>query len=158
MNRPYRHACVLLMGLAGLGTATPLLAAEPGIVDKLLGRTASEPLPPEQAFQVSARRIDANRISVDFSVRPGYYLYKDRTMVALRDTHGRRIASVQYPPATIKDDKTFGPSPVFFAPFGVSVTLDGPGKGPVKLYARYQGCMEKIGLCYPPQSADLQVD
>lgn len=145
--------------LVGIGTAAPAWAAEPGFLDRLLGKPASsEPLPPEKAFQVSARRLDAQRISVDFAIKPGYYLYKDRMMVALKDTPGRRIASVDYPLAVTKQDKTFGASPVYLAPVSVSLTLEGPGKGPVTIFARYQGCLETIGLCYPPQDAELKIE
>ena len=41
-----------------------------GILDQLLGKGA-EPVEPERAFAASAKRTAANRVVVDFAVRPG---------------------------------------------------------------------------------------
>lgn len=149
--------------LLGLLMATLITALTPGQaapgnwLDQWVGKAASEPLPPDRAFTVKARRLESYRIAVDFNVPPAYYLYKDRLLIALKDTPGLRITAVDYPEAITKQDKFFGPTQVYLQPFRLIVTLAGPGKGPVTLLARYQGCFETRGLCYPPQTTLLKL-
>ncbi|GAB3245421.1 protein-disulfide reductase DsbD N-terminal domain-containing protein [Chitinimonas naiadis] len=164
MNLSYRcfvRAGLLLSSLLML--AVPAIAANGGgdwLGDVLnrKPRASAEPLPPEQAFSPQVRRLDGNRLRVDFLVQPGYYLYKDRLLVALKDTPGLRISQVDYPPAVSKQDPSFGTTQVYPQPFSVTLTLAGPGKGPVTVLARYQGCFETRGICYPPQASSLVVN
>lgn len=153
--------CRVLVGAIALGTAVsavtaPAAWAQTGLLEKLTGKPA-EPVPPEQAFSVKARRVDATRIALDYAVRPGYYLYRARLTIALKDTPGVRIARIAYPPAVTKEDKTFGRSEVFTTPFVVTVQLDGNTKAATTLVATYQGCYEAIGVCYPPESKTLTI-
>lgn len=149
-----------LAGAIALGIAVsavmPFAFAQTGLLEKLTGKTA-EPVSPDQAFSIKARRVDATRIALDFSVRPGYYLYRGRLAVALKDTPGVRIAGVEYPPTVTKEDKTFGRSEVFTASFAVTVQLDGNTKAETTLVTKYQGCYEAIGVCYPPESKTVTV-
>lgn len=151
MNSLLRMALVSAILFASLGSS----ALNAGVLDQWINRASAEPLPPEQAFSVQARRLDTQRIALDFAMPSAYYLYKDRMLIALKDTPGLRIAALEYPPAIIKQDPYFGPSPVYQQPFRLLLTLSGPGKGPIKILTRYQGCFETRGLCYPPQSKVL---
>ncbi|WP_269532882.1 protein-disulfide reductase DsbD N-terminal domain-containing protein [Chitinimonas sp. BJYL2] len=116
---------------------------------------STEPLPPEQAFPVKAKRLDRQTVRVEIGVAPAYYVYKDRLQLALKDTPGVRISRVDYPQPEIKQDPEFGSVPVYTQPFSVLLTLEGKPAGPIKLLARSQGCFETRGLCYPPQTQVL---
>mgnify|MGYP000026275647 FL=1 len=39
---------------------------------------ADELLPPEEAFRVNARAIDANTVEIEWKAAEGYYLYHDK--------------------------------------------------------------------------------
>lgn len=150
----------LLLALAGLA-GIPAAAAGNDWLGEVIARQPranGEPLPPEQAFMPQLRRLDANRVQVNFQIQPGYYLYKEKLLLALKDTPGLRISQVDYPQAASKQDPSFGATLVYPQPFSVTLTLAGPGKGPVTLLARYQGCFETRGVCYPPQASTLTVN
>lgn len=115
-----------------------------------LGKDPAQPLSPEQAFKVSARWADAATVHVKFDVTPSYYLYREKTLIALKESPGWRIAGVQFPVAVTKNDPNFGPMAVYTQPFEVAVRMEGSASRPVDLLVRYQGCYETIGMCYPP--------
>lgn len=155
-----RHARALrqylMLGMAGLFITLPASAQNAGMLEKLTGKVA-EPVSPEQAFSVKARRVDASRIALDYAVRPGYYLYKERLSVLLKDPPGMRIVSVDYPPTVTKQDLTFGRSEVYTKPFALTLRFDWQAKGAVSVEAAYQGCYEAIGVCYPPETKTVTV-
>ncbi|HEY9104960.1 protein-disulfide reductase DsbD N-terminal domain-containing protein [Chitinimonas sp.] len=156
----FRQLGLLLLALAGLGSI-PAAAAGNDWLGEVLARKPhanGEPLPPEQAFMPQLRRLDANRLRVDFQIQPGYYLYREKLLLALKDTPGLRISQIDYPQAISKSDPSFGTTQVYPQPFSVTLTLAGPGKGPITLLARYQGCFETRGVCYPPQASTLTVN
>ena len=74
-----------MLFVVGSISAPNISAAEPGRLNAWFGTKAVEPLPPEQAFQVSARLLDPSRISVQFTLKPDYYLYKDKVSLELNN-------------------------------------------------------------------------
>ena len=155
----YSHVChghmrllrqYMMLGVAGLLITLPSLAQNIGFLEKLTGKVA-EPVLPDEAFSVKARRIDGARIVLDFVVRPGYYLYKERLSVTLKDTPAIRIARVDYPPAVIKQDRTFGRSDVYTKPFALPMQLETASNDAVSVVVTYQGCYEAMGVCYLPE-------
>ena len=112
-------------------------------------------LEPEQAFAMTASRLDERTIELRFDVAPGYYLYRERFVFEARPASVALAA--QIPRGTVKFDETFQKEVEthrdtlrlqlkvsdLAAPFALSVTS--------------QGCADK-GLCYSPQVHELQVD
>lgn len=150
------RALLAVMMVASLSLPLPAFTQTAGILGKLTGKT-EEPVSPELAFSVAARRLDATRIALDYSVRPGYYLYWDRLGIALQGAPNVRIAKIDWPATVIKEDKVFGKSQVLKQSFVATVTLDGTTKDPITLVANYQGCFEAAGICYPPETKTLKV-
>jgi thiol:disulfide interchange protein DsbD len=148
---------LLLMGLSV--SSTSLSATEPGLIKNLLGKKSVEPLPPEQAFQVAARWVDSSKVSVQFTLKPDYYLYKDKVTLEIKDAPGARLTRVDYPAAVTKQDKSFGPAQVYPKSFEVHGIVTGAEKNPapITLVARYQGCFETLGVCYPPQISEIKL-
>lgn len=137
-----------------------LSAAESGSVNALFGKKTVEPLPPEQAFQVSARLIDPGKINVLFTLKPDYYLYKDKVSLEIKGSPGVRLLRADYPAAITKQDKSFGPTQVYPKSFEVHGLIAGNEKNssPITLVARYQGCFETLGVCYPPQTSEIKLN
>lgn len=140
---------------AALTVAVAGLASKPA--DGAQGKVA-EPVDPDKAFKVAARRAGPNRVVVDFSVLPAYYLYEDRTSIALQSSPGVRIKKVVFPKPRMKDDMSFGRVAVYPASFAVEVELEGAEKSAATFLVQYQGCYETMGVCYPPQTATLKVE
>lgn len=153
---PPRLIASCAAALALLVLPCTVAQAAPQWWDEVRGKAPAEPLPPERAFNVSAQWADATTVQVKFEVTPNYYLYRERTLIALKDSPGRRLVSVQFPPTVMKNDPNFGPMAVYTKSFDVPVRLEGSPSKPVNLLVRYQGCYEPIGVCYPPTTVTLQ--
>lgn len=145
---------------------TPLVAAltlpahaqqssSPGLQDKVKGLFSStnedELLEPDAAFRFQVVAKGTNTLSADLIPAKGYYLYKQRIHFALKNASGVSITAVKLPSGEMKTDQIFGRTEVYKKAIPVELTLNGAMKGkPVTLVASYQGCHEKLGVCYPP--------
>ena len=107
-------------------------------------------LSPEVAFKLEITQKDANNLSANFKIVPGYYLYKER--VSFKDAAGKALTAA-LPAGDIKNDPNFGKQEVYHHDFAANIALNN-AVGDVKISARYQGCSEK-GLCYAPQTKDF---
>jgi thiol:disulfide interchange protein DsbD len=154
-HKTHRHWSILVLFAAAIGIATTG-AQSSSFMEKLTGKT-NEPVDPELAFSVRARTIGPQQIALEFSIRPDYYLYRERISVVLKDSPGWRIKSSVFPPTTIKEDRIFGRSPVYTKSFSVPVQLEGKSGSPASLLVQYQGCFEPLGVCYPPATAIIKV-
>lgn len=140
--------------------AVAVAVAMAGLASNAVGGAqgkAAGPVEPDKAFKVQARRAGSNRVLVDFLVLPDYYLYKDRTSIALQSSPGVRIKQIEFPEPTMKDDVSFGRVAVYPASFAVEVELEGAENSAASFLVRYQGCYETMGVCYPPQTATVKV-
>lgn len=107
-------------------------------------------LEPEQAFKVRLDEIRGSRVTLHWSIAPGYYLYRDRlTVTALP---GETVGEVVRPPGQPKSDPNFGAVEVYHD--SVRVQVDAAGAS--GLQVGWQGCADE-GICYPPQQQTLAV-
>ena len=135
-----------------LGRAPPPSLLGPG----------DEPLPEAQAFGFDAIARDADTLLLRFTPAPGYYLYRDRTTLALDgpavEATGLRAGAPQWPAGTSHEDEFFGRTTVFFEPVDVAVPLRRArdGGGDLTVTAHFQGCQDE-GICYPPMTRVVEV-
>jgi thiol:disulfide interchange protein DsbD len=108
-------------------------------------------LPADQAFKLTLLVKNPQTLVADFTPAPGYYLYKAKTQFALKNATGVVIKEVRMPAGETKNDQFFGVQEIYTKPFQVEIALDRTlnAKG-ATLLAVYQGCNEKVGVCYPP--------
>lgn len=119
---------------------------------------AAEPLPPDQAFKLKVSVRGPNTVIAELAPAPEHYLYKNKVSFALKNASGVMIRQVQLPAGEAKNDPNFGPMEVYRKPIQAEIALDRTPKAKtLTLLARYQGCNEKLGVCYPPidKSVDL---
>ena len=110
-----------------------------------------QPLPPEQAFVVTAKLKGANVVAVEIIPAKKHYLYKSKTRFALKNSPGFGIREVVLSSGEIKDDPFFGRIEVYKGTARADITLDRkPSAGGMTLIAYFQGCNEALGICYPP--------
>ena len=114
---------------------------------------SAAPLPPEQVFLLDAARAADGGIDLVFSIRDGYYLYRERIHAA-SEPDGTTPSVLDLPPGKIKDDPNFGRVEIYRGE--VSGRVRGGPAGAWTLAVRYQGCAD-AGLCYPPQTARFRV-
>lgn len=106
-------------------------------------------LPPDQAFQLSAESISANKGQLKWTIAPHYYLYHDQFKVSVNN---KNIA-LNLPKGHIKDDPTFGKTEVHYD----QVTSQIQVKPNSNYLVMYQGCSAD-GLCYPLQRKTIRTD
>ena len=113
-------------------------------------------LPPEQAFQFLANVESGDKISLQWKIADGTYLYQDQMRISLADAEGVFLGEFELPPAKIKQgairpDGSIGDLPVYLHKIDLPVPLirTQTEATEVALLVGYQGCAE-AGVCYPP--------
>jgi thiol:disulfide interchange protein DsbD len=111
-------------------------------------------LPPEQAFKAEAELSDQQTFTVHYSVDPCCYLYRDRLKFALKSPAGVSVDRIDSPAGDMKDDPALGKVEVYHHAFAAKVRLSralATGET-LEVAATYQGCNQKVGICYPPNT------
>jgi thiol:disulfide interchange protein len=117
-----------------------------------------QPLPPEQAFVVTAKLKSANVVGVEIIPAKKHYLYKSKTRFALKNSPGVNIREVALSSGETKDDPFFGRIEVYKETVRANITLDRkPSAGGMTLIAYFQGCNEALGICYPPLERSIEL-
>ncbi|CUA93205.1 protein-disulfide reductase DsbD [Thiomonas bhubaneswarensis] len=128
---------VLGLSLLWAGLILPLAQAQQG-----------DFLPPDEAFQFSAKAQDAKTVLLQFKAAKGYYMYQERFHFESQ-TPGVELGKPGFPPAHVIFDKNLGHEVAHYRDL-VSIPLP-VLKAPAsfKMLVTYQGCAD-AGLCYPP--------
>lgn len=120
--------------------------------------TQALPLPSERAFGFDAIVGDGNTVLLRFTPAPGYYLYRDRTSLALEGAPGIRADKPKWPAAKSHRDEHFGDVAVYFDQIDVPLPLrrSAAGATDATLVITFQGC-QTDGICYPPMTRRVQL-
>lgn len=111
-------------------------------------------LPVHEAFGVTAKQ-SGNQLTVNFSVTPKHYIYKDKLALIL--PKGVTMGEWQFSqPSVMIDDPDFGRVPVFKTNFSATTNLSADTAINQPIHIRWQGCAE-AGLCYPPEKTAVNV-
>ncbi len=113
--------------------------------------SGEEPLPPDEAFRFHAEAIDAATIRAEWTLAPGYYLYRHRIRFE-SGTEGFTLGEVRLPKGKEKTDEFFGDIETYYKKLTVEIPVERGPESPntLTLIAHSQGCSEPLGLCYPP--------
>ena len=142
---------------AGSG-ARPGQAVDAGKFAALLDGTAraaggpqDEPLPVGEAFRFKAALADPFTLRVEWTIAPGYYLYR-HTLGVATDSSTVQLGPPALPPGVPVVDEEYGDTVVYRDSVALTVPLTRgtPAAGELPLTIRFQGCKED-SLCYPPQ-------
>ncbi|WP_115560392.1 protein-disulfide reductase DsbD family protein [Xanthomonas arboricola] len=144
-----------------LGALVPRAAPGPRLFGAP-GQTAGVdalPLPAEQAFTFEAIVGDGNSLLLRFTPAPGYYLYRDRTSLAVEGSSGVRTGLPRWPQGKTHRDEHFGDVVVYFDQAEVTLPLLRERADParVTLVATFQGC-QTDGICSPPMTRRVTLD
>ena len=108
-----------------------------------------EPLPPEQAFKISAKALSADQLEITWDIADGYYLYRDK-MKFISKTEQIQTVTPAFPEGETKHDENFGDMVVYHNHLTIPLSLITKGASSIQLLVQYQGCADR-GVCYPPQ-------
>lgn len=137
---------LLLQVLLVLPLAALLAASHPA-------HAADDFLAPEEAFQLSARMLDAGTLELSYRIADGYYMYRDRFHFS---AEGATLGEPQFPQGVSKYDENFQKEvETYHHAVVVRVPLSGAAAG-FTVSAVSQGCADK-GLCYPPMTLELSL-
>ena len=141
---------------APAATASPVVSALAGLRD-LGGKDLPQILPPDQAFKLRATMPDAQTVQMHYGLTPDTYLYRDKLSFIVKSPAGVSVIQKNLPQADVKEDPTFGRTEVYHRDFAATLSLSRALASGEKLVldATYQGCNEKIGICYPPITKDF---
>jgi len=122
-------------------------------------QSGDNPLEPDQAFMLSVTASAPRTLRVHWDIAEGYYLYRDKIKLSLRDAAALRIQTVDLPAGEMIEDAHFGRQQVYYRQASVLAQLQGADRNSRALAVQvtYQGCAEAIGICYPPISRVLPV-
>jgi thioredoxin:protein disulfide reductase len=115
------------------------------------GLDDQEFLPPDQAFVLKTRLIDANTVRAEWKIHDNYHLYRDKFKFVSK-TDGIKIKPINYPKGKIEDDEFLGKLEVYRGNVGINIPLERIGNAvTLKMAITSQGCADQ-GVCYPPQT------
>ncbi|HEY1036009.1 MAG TPA: protein-disulfide reductase DsbD domain-containing protein, partial [Pseudoxanthomonas sp.] len=120
--------------------------------------TDALPMPAEQAFAFEAIAFDGNQLLLRFSPARGYYVYRDRTSMALEGASGVSLQAPRWPKGVAHHDEHFGDVTVYFDQAEVPVPLrrDRANALNATLRVTFQGC-QTDGICYPPMTRRVKL-
>jgi len=119
-------------------------------------KSESDFLPVDQAFVLSASSDSPDRVTLDWEIADGYYLYRDKVKIVAPGGDAQ-FGKASIPGGNTQHDEYFGEQVVFVDRMVADVPVAAaPGTREVTLQVTYQGCAE-AGLCYPPTKKVLKV-
>lgn len=142
--------------------AQPVLAqqstAQKGLAGLFGKSNEDELIEPDLAFRLKVYAKGPNTVIAELLPAKGYYLYKEKVRVEPAKDSGVTVTGLKFPPGEMKTDQIYGRTEVFKVPTPVEVSLKRPPSVKnVNLTVSYQGCHEKLGVCYPPIDKTVSV-
>ncbi|HJV76353.1 MAG TPA: protein-disulfide reductase DsbD N-terminal domain-containing protein [Noviherbaspirillum sp.] len=151
MNKSISIVLAAMLALAYAMPASAQQSTGKGLGGLFSSTSEDELIEPDLAFRLNVSVKDANTILAELVPAKGYYLYRERIQFSLKDANGIAISAVNLPTGEMKTDQIFGRTQVYKKPVPAEITLNRTSKAnTVTLVASYQGCHEKLGVCYPP--------
>ncbi|MGN7875080.1 protein-disulfide reductase DsbD [Roseateles sp. 22389] len=138
LMRRLMPALVLLLTLASALLAVPA--------------RADDFLDPDQAFKVDVQLTGDREFQLNFTIAPGYYMYRDQFKL---EPAGATLGDIAWPTPKRKFDETFQKEVETYRDrLSIKVPVTALQAAPLKLVLTGQGCADK-GLCYPPMKSEL---
>ena len=119
--------------------------------------SSDEILDPEIAFLVSAEVLADGQLHLNWDIKPGYYLYKNKFSAAT-DNPDISFRNFSFPTGKVKEDPAFGQVEVYYDQNSASglIAFSDVNLQEFNLNVAYQGCKED-SVCYPPIKKILSI-
>ncbi len=116
----------------------------------------SSPPPAEDVFQLSAKQLDPNTLTLNWTIKPGYFLYQQRIKLSEHTDSNFHVGAIRFPKAINKTDAQGQQYPVYHDRLTLPVAILGEQAGEGLLDVHFQGCSDD-GFCYPPQTLAIKL-
>ncbi|MDI9818175.1 MULTISPECIES: protein-disulfide reductase DsbD [unclassified Legionella] len=116
----------------------------------------ANPLPAAEVFQVNVTPIDPNTFTVNWTIKPGYFLYSDRIKLTEQPNSNIHIGTLRFPEPLTRTDKQGHTYPIYRNKLSLPVALLGEYPGETLLALHFQGCADD-GFCYPPETRQIKL-
>lgn len=116
----------------------------------------AEPLPANEVFKVEVKKLAPNTFSLNWTIKPDYFLYSDRIKLTLEADSNLNLGSLRLPPTQTKKDKQGHVYTVYRNEVSIPVDVLGVDPGESLIQLSYQGCSDD-GFCYPPETKEIKV-
>jgi thiol:disulfide interchange protein DsbD len=147
---------VFLAAITSMVSAAEQNPLAPGASNNsALSLTQAEFLPVEQAYQVDVL-VSANQLLFNWSIRDGYYLYKDRFKFSAVDANSQ-LQTPKFGAGKVKWDDYFEAELEVFYNATEIVLPFSTAAEQMEIQIESQGCAD-AGLCYPPRKQWLTID
>jgi thiol:disulfide interchange protein DsbD len=114
----------------------------------------TETLTAEQAFTLTARRLDNQKIELNFAIAPGYILYKEHFKFRTLEGHPIDNLAPVFPTPQIKQDEALGNLPIYTKQVTLQIPLSKTNPSKTGLRVAYQGCSDS-GFCFAPLAKEV---
>jgi len=108
----------------------------------------------DKAFVLNQPTVKNQNIIVHWNIAKDYKLYKDKMSVTANNA---TLSTPTYSKFDTVNDALFGKSDVFHNQATLTIPYTATA-GSATLTVKYQGCADKIGVCYPPQTRTFTID
>ena len=121
-----------------------------------LNQTASAAglLKVDEAFQLQEPYVDNDKIVIDWKIADDYKLYKDKISVSATNIE---LNALEFSKTEFVKDPIFGDTEIFKHNATVKSGFSGSASR-TEITVEYQGCADKLGVCYPPQKRQFFLD
>ncbi|ENC6733048.1 protein-disulfide reductase DsbD [Vibrio navarrensis] len=146
------RALFTLLLLGAMTFSAPSLALFGNSQSSGFSSGSSEFVTVDQAFPFNSFQ-QGNRITLDWQVKDGYYLYQQRLSFSAENVS---LVEIEMENGQPYRDEFFGDVNIYTTPLFVSIPLQDWQSG-AKLIVQYQGCA-KAGFCYPPETRVIEIE
>ncbi len=116
----------------------------------------ANPPPAEDVFKLQTKYVDPNTFTLDWTIKPGYFLYKDKIQLDEQPGNNFNLGPLRFPAAVQKTDRQGKITAVYKDRLNLNVSVLGIQAGESLVDVHYQGCSED-GFCYPPQHQQVKL-
>lgn len=121
----------------------------------LFGDGSQKVLSADEAIQFELEEADQHLL-IHWQLGDTVYLYQDKVKLQFADKSIYPHHAFLESPTTI-EDPAFGQVAVFYNSATTQIDRTQLPTGSNELTLKYQGCLESVGLCYPPQKTTLTI-
>jgi thiol:disulfide interchange protein DsbD len=107
-------------------------------------------------FKLQVKAYNPNTFFLEYDIKPGYFLYRDRLHLTQTNTHFLDLTPLKFPDANTKIDGLGHTISIYRHKLRIPVHLIGLSPGETILNLRYQGCSDD-GFCYPPENTSIKL-
>lgn len=112
------------------------------------------PLPGDKVFQLTGQRIDAHHLKLIWTIKSGYFLYRERIHVAVPKSSPLNLETFDFPDPQFKIDHQGRTILIYRDQLTLTIPLQISTPGETPLIAQFQGCSDQ-GFCYPPTTKTI---